>query len=136
MLHSGFGGKDSQELNSKKIRSHKMMRLRTFIPSTHEGRIRLSQIGPCFSRRRGSHSQICLVELIDPATAGQRLSITPATLEHLAKTSMIPHYHIAGEIRFDPNDLNTWVHRHKIDELGAVPIDDEDWIDWGRGEGL
>ena len=113
-----------------------MMRLRTFIPSHHEGRVRLSQIGPCFSRSRGSHNHVCLVELIDPTTAGRRLSISSATLEYLADACMIPHYYIAGEIRFDPNDLNTWVHRHKIDELGAIPVDDEDWINWGKGDGL
>lgn len=38
-----------------------MMRLGTFILSQHEGRVRLSQVGPCFSRRRGSHDQACLV---------------------------------------------------------------------------
>lgn len=100
-----------------------MMRLRTFIPSRHEGRIRLSQIGPCSSRRRGSHNQTCLIELIDPATAGERLSVKPATLEYLADATMIPHYDIAGEIRFDPNDLNTWVRRHKIDEIGKTILD-------------
>lgn len=112
-----------------------MMRLRTFISSHHEGRVRLSQIGPCFSRRRGSHNQTCLIELIDAATAGGRLSIEPATLEYVADACMIPHYCIAGDIRFDPNDLDSWVHRHKVDELGAIPVDDEDWINWGRGEG-
>jgi hypothetical protein len=73
-----------------------MMRLRTFIPSTHEGRIGLSQIGSCCSRRRGSHNQTCLVELIDPATAGWRLSINGATLEYLADARMIPHYASPG----------------------------------------
>jgi hypothetical protein len=30
---------------------------------------------------------------------------------------MIPHYRIAGQVRFDPVDLDRWVREHRIDEF-------------------
>jgi hypothetical protein len=100
-----------------------MSRLRALIPSTRGERINLSRVFARGRRTRGSHNQTCLMELIDPATAGQRLSINSATLEYLADACMITHYDIDGEIRFDPADLNTWVHRHKIEEVSKTFLD-------------
>jgi hypothetical protein len=31
--------------------------------------------------------------------------------------ALIPHYRIAGKIRFDPVDLDKWVRCRKIDEV-------------------
>jgi hypothetical protein len=94
-----------------------MMRLRAFIPCIRKAKNSLSQIFTDGGKTRGSYSRTFLTELIDPATAGRRLSISNSTLEYLADACMITHYEIDGEIRFDPSDLNRWLQRHKIDEV-------------------
>ncbi|MGH2831595.1 MAG: hypothetical protein ACRDK2_02385 [Solirubrobacteraceae bacterium] len=102
-----------------------MITLRTLISAVHKGWARLAQIASLqITKRRGSHNQACLIELIDPATAARRLSIPSSTLEYLADASMIPHYLTSGEIRFEPKELNAWVHRHKIDEPHVTFLED------------
>jgi hypothetical protein len=32
---------------------------------------------------------------------------------------LIPHYRIAGQISFDPVELDRWVRKHRIDEFTA-----------------
>lgn len=70
------------------------------------------------ARSRGGHDSSCLVVLIDPVLAGQHLGISPWILESAATHHLIPHYRIADQIRFDAHELDAWVKRHKIDEIG------------------
>jgi hypothetical protein len=95
-----------------------MIILRTFIGSAHEGRVRVGQISWCGARARGGHGKACLLGLIDAISASQRIRIAPSLLEAAAENLLIPHYRIAGQIRFDPRDLDEWVKCHRIDEIG------------------
>jgi TfoX/Sxy family transcriptional regulator of competence genes len=74
------------------------------------------------SRVRGGHSSNTLIVLIDAISASQKLRIAPAILEAAAEHRMIPYYRIAGQIRFDPVELDRWVRKHRIDEF-APEID-------------
>lgn len=81
-----------------------------------------SQLGRIYhgSRIRGGHNSNSLIVLIDVISASEKLRIAPAILEIAAEHQMIPHYRIAGQVRFDPVDLDHWVRRHRIDEFTAV----------------
>jgi hypothetical protein len=78
-----------------------------------------SQLGRIYhgSRVRGGHSIDSLIILIDTVSASQKLRIAPVILEAAAEHQMIPYYRIAGQIRFDPIDLDRWVRQHRIDEF-------------------
>jgi hypothetical protein len=69
------------------------------------------------SRARGGHTSNNLIVLIDAISASEKLRIAPAILEAAAEHHMIPYYRIAGQIRFDPVDLDRWVRKHRIDEF-------------------
>lgn len=94
-----------------------MLILRTFIASSHETPIRLTEIRPCRARAREAHDKECLVELIDINSASDRLQIEPSILEAAAEHRMISHYRIAAQIRFDPHDLDEWIKTHRINEI-------------------
>jgi hypothetical protein len=87
------------------------------------GRVRpgRSQLGRIYhgSRVRGGHSSHSLIVLIDAISASEKLGIAPAILEIAAEHHMIAYYRIAGQIRFDPIDLDRWVRKHRIDEARA-----------------
>jgi hypothetical protein len=70
-------------------------------------------------RIRGGHAKECVIALIDPITASSCLRIAPFLLEAGARHRLIPHYKISGQIRFDPIELDRWVKRHKIEEIGV-----------------
>ena len=78
-----------------------------------------SQLGRIYhgSRVRGGHGSNSLITLIDTVSASQTLRIAPAILEVAAEQRLIPYYRIAGQIRFDPVDLDRWVREHRIDEF-------------------
>jgi|GEM_PF-4009275 len=88
------------------------------------GRVRAgrSQLGRIYhgSRIRGGHNSNSLIVLIDVISASEKLRIAPAILEAAAEHHMIPHYRIAGQVRFDPVDLDRWVREHRIDEFAPV----------------
>jgi hypothetical protein len=75
-----------------------------------------SQLGRVYhgSRVRGGHNSNSLMVLIDAHYASELLRIAPAILEIAAEQRLIPHYRIAGQIRFDPVDLDRWARKHKI----------------------
>jgi hypothetical protein len=81
-----------------------------------------SQLGRIYhgSRIREGHNSNNLIVLIDAISASEKLRIAPVILEAAAEHRMIPHYRIAGKIRFDPVDLERWVRDHRIDELTSV----------------
>jgi hypothetical protein len=81
-----------------------------------------SQLGRAYhgSRVRGGHSSNTLVILIDAISASEKLRISPAILEAAAEHWMIPYYRIAGQIRFDPVDLDRWVRRHRSNEFAPT----------------
>jgi len=81
-----------------------------------------SQLGRIYhgSRVRGGHGSNNLIVLIDVIFASEKLRIAPAILEIAAEHHLIPYYRIAGQIRFDPVDLDCWVHKHRIDEFTPV----------------
>lgn len=95
-----------------------MIRLRTFAKPAHGGRFRMQQAKHP-TRSRGGHDPSCLVVLIDPVLASQHLGISPWILESAATHHLIPHYRIADHIRFDARELDAWVKRHHIDEIGV-----------------
>jgi hypothetical protein len=70
------------------------------------------------SRTRSSHDQSCLVYLLDVATASELLGLDSELLLAAAEQQLVRHYRIAGEIRFDPVDLQRWIQQHRIDESG------------------
>lgn len=78
-----------------------------------------SQLGRIYhgSRVRGGHNPSCLIVLIDAISASEKLKIAPIILEIAAEHRLIPHYRIAGQVRFDPVDLDRWVRQHRIDEF-------------------
>jgi len=45
--------------------------------------------------------------------------------EAAAENFLIPHYRIAGQIRFDPHDLDAWVRKHLVDEVGIDELNVE-----------
>jgi hypothetical protein len=47
--------------------------------------------------------------LVDAISASQILRLAPILIEQMAEDQQIPHYQIAGHIRFDPHDLHVWV---------------------------
>jgi hypothetical protein len=86
---------------------------------TGRARAGRSQLGRIYhgSRVRGGHGSNNLIVLIDVISASEKLRIAPAILEAAAEHHMIPHYRIAGQIRFDPVDLDQWVRKHRIGEF-------------------
>ncbi len=94
-----------------------MIVLRTFARSHHEGRIRLTHITTgCRGRRRGATGGES-VGLVDAMSASQILGLAPSLIEQMAEDRQIPHYQIAGHIRFDSHDLHLWVSRRRVDEI-------------------
>lgn len=82
-------------------------------------RPRRSQLGRIYhgSRVRGGHNSHSLIVLIDAISASQKLRLSPSLLEQMAEDLLIPHYKIAGQIRFDPVDLDKWVRCRRVDEV-------------------
>lgn len=80
-----------------------------------------SQLGRIYhgSRVRGGHGSNDLIVLVDAHSASELLRIAPPILKIAAEQQLIPHYRIAGQIRFDPVDLDRWVRKHRIDEFTA-----------------
>jgi hypothetical protein len=78
-----------------------------------------SQLGRIYhgSRARGGHNGNSLIVLIDAHSASEFLRIAPAILEIAAEQQLIRHYRIAGQIRFDPVDLDRWVRKHRVGEF-------------------
>ncbi|MGH2833115.1 MAG: hypothetical protein ACRDK2_10105 [Solirubrobacteraceae bacterium] len=66
-------------------------------------------------RSRGGHDNRTLVRLIDVNQASQQLGLSTTSLELGAKNSLIPHYFIDGQLRFDPVELGRWVREHHFD---------------------
>jgi len=58
--------------------------------------------------------------LIDAHSAGELLRVAPAILEIAAEQQLISHSRIAGQVRFDPVDLDQWVREHRIGEFAPV----------------
>lgn len=83
---------------------------------TRPGRTQLGRIYHG-SRIRGGHNSNTLIVLIDSKSASELLRVAPAILEVAAEQQLIPHYRIAGQIRFDPVELEKWVRKHRIDEF-------------------
>ena len=113
-------GKFSQRQKAKE-QLHKglMMYSHRCTGRTRPGR---SQLGRIYhgSRVRGGHNSNSLIVLIDAISASEKLWIAPVILEIAAEHHLIPYYRIAGQIRFDPVDLDCWVHKHRIDEFTPV----------------
>jgi hypothetical protein len=88
---------------------------------TGRARAGRSQLGRIYhgSRIRGGHNSNSLIVLIDAISASEKLRIAPVILEIAAEHQLIPYYRIAGQIRFDPIDLDRWVRKHQIDEARA-----------------
>lgn len=117
MLGSLCFGKGSQrlELRERQTKERRMFH-RHCTDRSRPGR---SQLGRVYhgSRVRGGHNSSSLIVLIDAHFAGELLRIAPAILEIAAEQRLIAHYRIAGQIRFDPVDLDRWVRQHRIDEF-------------------
>lgn len=92
------------------------MRSRHCTSRTRPGRTQLGRIYHG-SRTRAGHNSNSLIVLVDSHSASELLLIAPAILEIAAEQQLIPPYRIAGQIRFDPVDLDRWVRRHRIEEF-------------------
>ena len=97
-----------------KDRELQMIRLRTLHRAPHEGRVRMQRLEFVRhgARSRGGHGRDCLITLIDPISASQKLRLSPTSLELGARNGLIPHYRFGDQIRFDPRDLDAWVQKH------------------------
>jgi hypothetical protein len=111
-------GRDLKDLNGRNGNNKGKMKM-SYHYCTGRSRPGRSQLGRIYhgSRVRGGHNPSSLIVLIDAIFASQKLEIAPVILEAAAEHRMIPHYRIAGQIRFDPVDLDRWVREHRIDEF-------------------
>lgn len=53
--------------------------------------------------------------LLDIAQAAQRLSVTTRFVRRLVDERRVPFYKVGKFIRFDPDDLDEWVRRCRIE---------------------
>jgi hypothetical protein len=66
---------------------------------------------------QGAHGGESVAGLVDAIWASQILGLDPSLIERMAEGRQIPHYRIAGQIRFDTHDLHVWVRRRRVEEV-------------------
>lgn len=97
-----------------------MLTLRTLTSSTHGAPTRYVQVRHA-TRLRDAHDPSALLSLIDPATAGRLLSVSPAWLLGLARRGEVPHYRLGAYVRFDAYELRKWLERCRSPATSEVP---------------
>jgi excisionase family DNA binding protein len=86
--------------------------VRTLTRAPHGAPTRLRQVRHAI-RLRNTHDPHALLSLIDAATAGRLLSVSPSWLLGLARRGQIPHYQLGAYVRFDVRELKGWLERHR-----------------------
>jgi len=89
-----------------------MLTVRTLTHAPHGAPARLRQVRHAI-RLRNTHDPHALLSLIDAATAGRLLSVSPAWLLGLARRGQIPHYQLGAYVRFDVCELKGWLEQHR-----------------------
>jgi excisionase family DNA binding protein len=89
-----------------------MLTVRTLTRTPHGAPARLLQVRHAI-RLRNTHDPQALLSLIDAATAGRLLSVSPSWLLGLARRGQIPHYQLGVYVRFDVCELKRWLEQHR-----------------------
>jgi excisionase family DNA binding protein len=62
-----------------------------------------------------------LFESLDHAMTVKELAsllrLSPTTVYEMARRAAIPHYRLAGSIRFDPCDVERWLRDRRVEQL-------------------
>jgi excisionase family DNA binding protein len=69
--------------------------------------------------RISRHIRRAFTPLIDAKAASQLLGVPYTWLLAQARANNIPHHRLGHYVRFDPNDLQTWLHEERIEPYGA-----------------
>jgi excisionase family DNA binding protein len=66
-----------------------------------------------FAGRIGKHIRRAFTPLIDAKAASLLLGVPYTWLLAQARAGNIPHHRLGHYVRFDPNDLQTWLHEER-----------------------
>lgn len=69
--------------------------------------------------RISRHIRRAFTPLIDAKAASQLLGVPYTWLLAQARANNIPHHRLGHYVRFDPNDLQTWLREERIEPYGA-----------------
>ena len=73
-----------------------------------------------FTGRIGKHIRRAFTPLIDAKAASTLLGVPYTWLLAQARAGKIPHHRLGHYVRFDPNDLQTWLREERIEPNPAA----------------
>jgi len=82
---------------------------------------------PKATGRTGARGRGALTPLIDAKGAAKLLGVPYTWLLAQARAGKIPHHRLGHYVRFDPNDLEQWLHENKITARNTLTRRSNTW---------
>jgi excisionase family DNA binding protein len=65
--------------------------------------------------------------LLDTEAVAAALCVTPRHIQRLVSERRIPHVKVGRFVRFDPDELRSWLERHKVAAERSAPREYAPW---------
>jgi excisionase family DNA binding protein len=65
--------------------------------------------------------------LLDTEAVAAALCVTPRHIQRLVSERRIPHVKVGRFVRFDPDEVRSWLERHKVAAERSAPREHAPW---------